>query len=173
LNIIETTGIDDALWCFRTVEDKAAARLVEVGFLIWLLADPEEGVIRFVQGDARTRQREAIEGVIKLLIREKTGWAVAPNEWDAARAAARDAAEAAAGAAAWSARDATWAAAGAAAWAAWDAAGAAARDAARDAAWAAWDAAWAAARDAAWSAARAAARDAAWDAARAAARAAA
>ena len=88
LKIIETNGIDDALWCFRTVEDKAAVRLVEVGFLIWLLADPEEGVIRFVQGDARTRQREAIEGVIKLLIREKTGWAVAPNEWDAARAAA-------------------------------------------------------------------------------------
>ena len=100
LKIIETNGIDDALWCFRTVEDKAAARLVEVGFLIWLLADPEEGVIRFVQGDARTRQREAIEGVIKLLIREKTGWAVAPNEWDAAWAAAG----AAAG-------DATWAAA--------------------------------------------------------------
>jgi hypothetical protein len=153
LNIIETTGIDDALWCFRTVEDKAAARLVEVGFLIWLLADPEEGVIRFVQGDARTRQREAIEGVIKLLIRD--------GKWDAARASARDAAEAAAGAAAWSAR------------AAWAAAGAAARDAAGDAAWdaargAAWSAARAAARDAAgdaaWSAAWSAARDAAGDA---------
>ena len=56
--------------------------------------------------------------------------------WDAAGAAARDAADAAAGAAAW------------------DAAGAAARDAADAAAWAAaWDAAWAAARDAAWAAA--------------------
>lgn len=135
LKIIETNGIDDALWCFRTVEDKAAARLVEVGFLIWLLADPEEGVIRFVQGDARTRQREAIEGVIKLLIREKTGWAGAPNEWDAARAAA-------------------WDAAG-------DAAGDAARDAAGDAAWAAWEATWAAANAAIWAATWAATWDAA------------
>ena len=82
--------------------------------------------------------------------------------WDAAWAAARDAARAAA----------CWDAARAAA--CWDAARAAARDAARDAARAAacWDAAWAAARDAAraaacWDAARAAARDAAWAAARA------
>jgi hypothetical protein len=66
------------------------------------------------------------------------------EQWDAAWAAARDAARAAA-----------WDAAWAAAWAA-------ARDAAGAAAWdAAWDAAWAAARAAAWDAAWAAARDAA------------
>ena len=71
--------------------------------------------------------------------------------WDAAWAAAWDAA----GDAAW---DAAWDAAGAAAGdAAWDAAGAAARDAA-------WGAAWDAARDAAGAAARDAARDAAWNA---------
>jgi hypothetical protein len=68
-----------------------------------------------------------------------------PEDWDAARGAARDAA-----------RDAAWDAARGAAW-----------DAARDAAWdAAWGAARGAARDAAWDAARDAARDAAWDAAR-------
>jgi hypothetical protein len=66
------------------------------------------------------------------------------EQWDAAGAAARDAA--------WDA--------------AWDAARAAAGAAARDAAWyaardAAWDAAWGAARDAAWSAAWSAAGDAA------------
>jgi hypothetical protein len=75
--------------------------------------------------------------------------------WDAARAAARAAAEAAAWDAAW---DAARAAAEAAAWdAARAAAGDAARDAARDAAEAAaWDAAWDAAGDAARAAAEAA-----------------
>ena len=113
--------------------------------------------------------------------------------WDAAGAAARDAAWAAAWAAARAAaRDAAWdaawaaarAAARAAAWdATWDATWAAARDAARDAAWdaaraaaraatwdATWAAAWAATWAAAWAAARAAARAAAWDATWAAAR---
>ena len=90
--------------------------------------------------------------------------------WDAAgtaaRAAAGDAARAAVEAAAGAAWDTAWDAARAAAWdAAWDAARAAAGaawDAARDVPW---DAAWAAGGAAAWDAAWAAAWDAAWDAA--------
>jgi len=91
LKIIETNGIDDALWCLRAVRDKAAVRLVEVEFLIWLLADPDEGVIRFAQGEDRARQRKAIECVVGWLVWERRGKLVARDEWDAARDAARDA----------------------------------------------------------------------------------
>ncbi len=123
-------------------------------FLFWLLADPNEGVIRFVPADKFPQQHKAISDVAELRRRQIAG------EIDGPSSAARDAALAALAALA-----AALAAARDAAWAARDAAWAAALAAARDAALAALAAAWAA-RDAAWAAARDAARDAAWDAAR-------
>ena len=110
-------------------------------FMVWMLADPEDGLIRFADAAGRS----AIERVADL------------HSQSSQDAAAGDAAEAAAGDAA---RDAAWAARDAAR---------AARAAARAATWdATWDAAWDA-RAAAW-AARAATWDATWDAARDAAR---
>jgi len=143
--IVESNGIEDALWCCRSApEYDKEWRL----FAVWcarqvqhLMTDPRSVAAldiaeRFANGEATTRELAAA--------------------WDAAGAAAGAAAWDAAGAAAW---DAAWDAAGAAAGAA---ARAAARDAAGDAAWAA---AWDAAGAAAGAAARAAAGDAAWDAA--------
>ncbi len=130
-------------------------------FMIWLLIDEQDGVIRFIdEQDGVIRfideDKAVVQHVASLYQRRLADDPPTEEEWAAARAAARDAARAAAWAAAWAAaRD----AARAAAWAA-------ARDAARAAAWDA-------ARDAARAAARAAAWDAARDAARAAARAAA
>mgnify|MGYP000397317750 FL=1 len=122
LTVLESNGVDDALWVLdNAVGNQRICRL--------FAADCAERVLHIFEsampGD--TRPREAISVVRN------------PNSDAAARAAARDAAGAAARDAA---RAAAWAAAGAAAW---DAAG----DAARDAAWAAvraaaWDAAWAA-----------------------------
>ncbi len=120
IQILDSNGLDDALWCLRAVTgyDKEI-RL----YAVWcarqvqhLMTDPRslnalDVAERFANGDATRIELAAA--------------------WDAARAAARDAARAAA-------RDAAWAAAGDAAWAAaGDAAWDAARDAARDAAWAA------------------------------------
>ncbi len=130
--VIDSNGLDDALWCLRAV--KGHDREIRL-FAVWcarqvqhLMTDPRsldalDVAERFANGNASN------------------------NDLSAARDAAGDAA---------------WDAAGDAAWdAAWDAAGAAARAAASDAAWAAaGDAAWDAARDAAWDAARDAARDA-------------
>jgi hypothetical protein len=140
VTILDSNGLDDALWCLRAVEghDKEL-RLLAVRFardVQHLMTDP--------------RSLAALDVAERFANGEAT---------EAELAAARDAAKATADAA-WDARAAAWAAA-AAAWAARDAADAArdAADAARDAAdaaWAAADAAW----DAAWDAAAAA-----WDAA--------
>ena len=132
MTILESNGLDDALWCLRAV--KGRDREIRL-YAVWcarqvqhLNTDPLVSACidvaeRFANGEATDEERAAA--------------------WDAAR----DAARAAARAAAWdAARDAARAAA-------WDAAGDAARDAAGDAAR---DAAWAAAR----AAARAAAMDA-------------
>ena len=141
LTILESNGLDDALWCLRAV--KGRDREIRL-YAVWcarqvqhLNTDPRVSACidvaeRFANGEATHEERDA-------------AWAAAGA---AAGDAARDAAGDAAGAAA---RAAAWAAAGDAAG---DAAGAAAGDAARDAAW---DAAGAAAGDAA--------GDAAWDAA--------
>jgi hypothetical protein len=125
LTVLESNGLDDALWTLRCVPNcDRDARL----FAVWcarqvkhLMTDKRstdalDVAELFANGEATNKERAA-------------AWAAA---WDAAR----DAAGAAAGDAAW---DAAWAAAGAAAGAAaWDAArdaaGAAAGDAARDAA---------------------------------------
>ena len=150
--ILSSNGLDDALWCLRSIcpQHDREVRL--------FAADCAERVLHLFESKHPDddRPRKAIEAAR----------AFANGEIDdAARDAARAAAGDAAGDAAWAAaRDAAWAAArDAARAAARAAAGAAARDAAGDAAWAAardaaWAAAWAAARDAAW----AAAWDAAW-----------
>ena len=144
LQVLESNGLDDALWCLRVVEGRdremrlfavACARRVQ-----HLMTDSRNVAAldvaeRFANGEA-TREELA---------------AARAAAGDAARAAAGDAAWAAAGAAAGDAAwDAAWAAAGAAARAAAsDAARAAARATAREAAWAAASAAaWAAASDA-------------------------
>jgi len=140
LTILESNGLDDALWCLRAV--KGRDREIRL-YAVWcarqvqhINTDPRVSACidvaeRFANGEATDEERDA------------AGAAARAAAWDAAR----DAAGAAAG-------DAAWAAARAAA-------GAAARDAARDAARAAaGDAAWAAARAAAWDAAGDAAGDA-------------
>ena len=141
-DIVESNGLDDALWALRAVPvvDRDA-RL----FAVWCARQ-----VQHLMTDERS--------IAALDVAERFANLQATEQ---ERAAARVAAWAAAGDAEW---DAAWDAAG-------DAAGDAARDAARDAAWAAaWAAARDAARDAAWAAARVAARDAAWVAARDAAR---
>ena len=138
--ILDSNGLDDALWCLRAVNGhERKTRL----FAVWcarqvqhLMTDPRsiaalDVAERFANGQNTKNNLDAAEAA---------AWAATGA---AARAAARAAASSAAGAAA---KDAAWAAArdaaGAAAWAA-------ARDATRDVAWAA-------ARDAAGAAARAA-----------------
>ena len=139
--VLESNGLDDALWCLRAVDGhKREMRLFAVECA---------RSVQHLMTDKRS--------IDALDVAERFANGLATQaELDAAWDAARDAA----GAAAWdAARDAAWAAARDAAWAA---AGDAARDAAGDAARAA---AWDAARDAAWAAAGDAAGDAARDAA--------
>lgn len=139
LTILESNGLDDALWCCRAVEGHDREFRL---FAVWcarqvqhLMTDPcsinaIDTAERFANGEATPEEMDAA--------------------WDATEAAARAAAEAAAMDAAWDAtKVAAWAVARAAAWAV---ARAAAR-AARVAAWAAGVAAWAA---------RAAAESATW-----------
>ncbi len=185
--IIDSNGLDDALWCLCAVERTSEVQRAERLFAVWCARQ-----VQHLMSDQRSI------GALGVAERHANGTAT-DEELDAARAAARAAAWDAAWAAAKdTARAAAWASAKdtarAAAWdaakdTAWDAAWDAAKDTAWDAAWAAaraaaraaaWDAAWAASRaaakdtakDTAWDAARAAARAAAWDAAWAAARAA-
>lgn len=142
LTILDSNGLDDALWCLRAMpQHNKHWRL----YAVWCARQ-----VQHLMTDARS--------VAALDVAERHAHGTASNqELAAAWAAARDAARG-------PGRD----AAGAAAWAA---AGAAAGTPARAAAWdAARDAAGAAARAAAAAAAGAATWDAAWDAAGAAAR---
>jgi hypothetical protein len=144
LTVLDSNGLDDALWCLRAEPQHSR---------LWrLFAVRCARSVQHLMTDARS--------VTALDVAERHANGLAT---DADLAAARDVALAAAG-------DAAWDAAGDAARAAgWDAAWDAARAAARAAAWAAaWDVALAAAGDAAGDAAEAAAWDAAWAAARAA-----
>jgi hypothetical protein len=126
LTILDSNGIDDALWCLRSLPEQSRRwRKLAVAFartVQHLMTDPRS----LAALDVADRHAEGL---------------ATDDELDAAR----DAAGAAARAAAW---DAAWAATRAAAW---DAAWAATRAAAWDAAW---DAAWAATRAATWDAAR-------------------
>ena len=121
VTILDSSGLDDCLWCLRTVpEHDREWRL----FAVWcarqvqhLMTDPRsiaalDVAERFAHGKANADELAA-------------AWAAADAARDAARAAAWAAADAA-----WAAADAAWDAAWAAADAAWDAAGFAARDAA-------------------------------------------
>ena len=150
LQILESNGIDDALWSLCCVE--GCDRDLRL-YAVWCARQ----VQHLMSGN---------RSIIALDVAEKYANGLVTKEdlktaSDAAGAAAREAARAATRAATKDAtraatKDAVWSAARAAAWAA-----------AREAAWAAWSAA----RAAAWSAARAAASDAASDAAWSAARA--
>ncbi len=146
--ILESNGLDDALWCCQVEPQYARERRL---YAVWCARQ-----VQHLMTDQRSLD------ALDVAERHANGAAI-DDELAAARAAAGDAAWAAARDAAWAAawaaaRDAARAAAGDAAWTA-------ARDAALAAALAA---ARAAAGDAAWAAARAAAWDAAWAAARAA-----
>jgi hypothetical protein len=140
--ILDSNGLDDALWCLRAVDGhQREIRL----YAVWCARQ-----VQHLMTDPRS--------LAALDVAERHANGAATNaELTAAGAAAWDAARDAAVDAAWAAAvDAAWAAARAAARdAAWAAARAAARDAARAAAW---DAARAAAWAAAGVAARAAAR---------------
>jgi hypothetical protein len=146
--VFESNGIDDAWWCLRAVEGHD--REIRL-YGVWcarnvqhLMTDP-----RSINAlDVAARYAKGMATIDELTAARAAAGAAAG---DAAWAAAGDAAGAAAGDAAWAA---AWAAAGAAA----RDAGAAARDAGAAARAAARAAAGAAARDAAWAAARAAAR---------------
>ena len=147
--VLESNGIDDALWCLRAVPEHQQERRDRLARLY--ACDCVERVLPMFEAKhpGEKRPRHAIETTRRFASGEASADELA---------AARDAAEAAwaAAYAAWAAAEA-WAAARAATYAAW-----AARDAAGDAAWnAAGDAAWAA-RDAAWAAAWIAAGDAAY-----------
>jgi hypothetical protein len=120
LTILESNGIDDALWALRAVEGKD--REIRL-----MAADFAESVLHIFEAKYPTddRPRKAIQAT-----RDYTNGLITLEQLNAAGAAVRDAARVAA-------RDAVGGAVGAAAWfAVMDAAWVAARDAA-DAAWAA------------------------------------
>ena len=138
--IVESNGLDDALWCCRTAPERDREWRL---FAVWcarrvqhLMIDPRSVAAldvaeRFARGEATVEELAAA--------RDAAGAAAGVAARDAAGAAARDAARDAAGVVAWDA--------------VWDAARDAVRAAVRDAAGVvAWDAVW----DADWDAARAA-----------------
>jgi hypothetical protein len=133
--ILDSNGIEDALWCLRAADGwEREARL----YAVWCARQ-----VQHLMSDPRSL--EALDVAERYANGQATDVELAAA-WDAARAAAWDAARAAARDAA---RDAAWDAA-------WDAARVAASAAARAAAKAAGDAAWVAVWAAAWAAARAA-----------------
>ena len=138
--ILESNGLDDALWCCRAEPQHAKQWRL---YAVWcarqvqhLMADPRslsalDVAERHANGQASDADLAAARAAAGDAAGDATGDATWDAAWATARAAAGDAAWAAARAAA---GDAAWAAAGDAAWAA---AGDAAGDAAWDAAWAA------------------------------------
>jgi hypothetical protein len=147
--------------------------LVFPRFMVWMLTDPNDGVIRFADKDGEKAIRAVSDMFLKWTKDGKPAvewaWSAAESAaWSAAWSAAESAAESAAWSAAKSAAEsaAESAARSAAKSAAWSAAKSAARSAAKSAAW---SAAESAARSAAKSAAKSAARSAAWSAAKSAA----
>lgn len=140
--IVESNGLDDALWCCRAEPDHDREWRL---FAVWcarrvqhLLTDPRsiaalDVAERYANGAATQDELTAARGAARAAA------------WAAARGAARGAAMAACGSLDWSAAraaaEAAWAAAGAATEAAWAATGAAAWAAAEAAAWAAAEAA--------------------------------
>jgi hypothetical protein len=132
ITVLDSNGLDDALWCLRAVDGYEkemrlyafwCARQVQHLMTNQRSLDALDVAERFAHGKATKDELAAARA------------AASVAAWSAAMDAARDAA-----------MDAAWSAA-------WNAANAA-RDAARDAAWSAANAARDAARDAAWSAAK-------------------
>ena len=128
--ILDSNGLDDALWCLRAVDGHQREMRM---YAVWcarqvqhLMTDLRslaalDVAERYANGEATGNELDAAWDAARDAARA--------TAWDAAEAAARDAARAAAWDAAWdAARDAAWGAAR-------DAATDAARDAARDAAW--------------------------------------
>jgi hypothetical protein len=132
IEILDSNGLDDALWCLRAVTGHD--REIRL-YAVWCARQ-----VQHLMTDPRSL------AALDVAERHARGLAT-DEELAASRAASRAAAAwaaawAAAGAAAWDAAEAAEAASRAAAWAAW----AAARAAAGAAAWAAWDDEWDAAR---------------------------
>jgi hypothetical protein len=106
--VLESNGLDDALWCLRAVDgyEKEIRKLAcDYALTVAHLWDMPDIVRQYL-----TTQDEKIRDAARA-----AAWAARAAAWDAAWAAA------------WAARDAAWAAAWDAAWAAGDAAGDAAR----------------------------------------------
>ena len=138
--ILESNGIDDALWCLRAVDGHERE--------MRLFAVDCARSVQHLMTDKRSRDALDVAERFANGLATQTELAAADAAWAAAWTAA-DAAADAAWAAAW---DVGWAAARVAAWAAAAAAGDAAWDVGWAAAWAAADAAADAAGDAAWDA---------------------
>ena len=120
-HIVESNGLDDALWCTRCLpEHDRVWRL----FAVWCARQVPQSDVCLQTLDVAERFANGRASAQELAAARAAAWAAV---WDAARDAASTAARAAAWAAAW---DAAWDAASIAARAA---AWAAARDAARDA----------------------------------------
>jgi hypothetical protein len=154
--ILDSNGVDDALWCLRAVDGhQKEMRLYAVDCarsVQHLMKDARS--VAAIDVAERHAHGLATDSELAAAARDAAGYAARCVAWDIAWATAWDAAWDAAGyAAGYAARCVAWDIAWATAWdAAWDAA----RDAARATAWAtAWDAAW----DAAWAAAGDAARE--------------
>jgi hypothetical protein len=148
VTILDSNGLDDALWCLRAVIDVEQHAPEMRLYAVWcarqvqhLLTDPRS--LEVLDVAERHARGEATDDELEAARAERAERAAAWAAAGAERAATWDA-RAAAGAAAGNA-------AGAAAWAAAGAAGAA-RAAARAAAWAAAGAAGAVARNAVWAA---------------------
>jgi len=127
--IVESNGLDDALWCCRAESDRKEWRL----FAVWCARQVEHLMTdqrskdalnvaeRHANGEATDKELAAAMAAAMDAAWDAAGAAVQaaapePPEWAAARAAARAASLAAGGAAAMAAAmDAAWAAAGAAA----------------------------------------------------------
>jgi hypothetical protein len=147
VTILDSNGLDDALWCLRAVSghDREirlfavwCARQVQHLLTDQCSIDAIDVAERFANGEASQQELGASWAAANAASR------AANAEWDAANAAAG----AAANAASLAANSASWAAANAASWAAnaagaaaWDAAWAASRDTANDALDTEWDAA--------------------------------
>jgi hypothetical protein len=123
ITILESNGLDNALWCLRAVEGHeremrlyavACARRVQ-----HLMTDPRsinavDVAERYANGDATDKELEAARAAARAAANAATRaatWAAADSAWDAAWAAA-DATRAATRAAAWAAAYAARAAAG-------------------------------------------------------------
>lgn len=124
--ILESNGLDDALWCLRALpaSEQSACRLLACDFAEATLKYVPEGedrprlaietARRFARGEATKEEFEAVEAAARAA-RAAEGAAVEAAAWAAWAAARAAKAEGAVKAVAWAAARAAWAAEGAAA----------------------------------------------------------